>query len=67
MTSQPAEEIIHIVFTMEDVESLAEVLKVPIEVARSRAESWAKSIENSAVERINEQLASVIEHDTRHE
>jgi hypothetical protein len=64
MSSEPLNEIIRIVFTYEDVDSMAEGLGVDIAVARERADSWADAIADTAMTHINEQLASVIEHDT---
>lgn len=63
MSSQPEEEIIHIIFTMDDVESMAEMLGIDVGLAKERAESWASAIEDTANNLINEQLCSVIEYD----
>lgn len=57
-------ELIHIVFTYDDVESWAEELGIDIETARSRADDWAGAITNTAIDMINDQLASVIEYNT---
>lgn len=63
VSSQPPGELIHIIFSYDDVDLWAEELGIDIGLARERAESWARSIEDSAVQRISDQLASVIEFD----
>lgn len=64
MSSQPPDEIIHIIFTYNDVDEIADELGVPIETARERAGEWARSISDTATSLISEQLTSVIEHNT---
>lgn len=59
----PNNELIRVVFTTEDVKSLASELEVDEETAINRVLDWKKSLEENAVSSMNEQLASIIEHD----
>ena len=62
MTSQPETEIIHIIFTTEDVRSMAEeVFDVGPNLAVESAFEWAKYIQDTATNLIYAQLGSVIE------
>lgn len=67
MSSQPENELIHIIFTTEDVEAmiedLPEDLAVSLEDGLARARDWAKSIEGTATQLINEQLWNVVMDD----
>jgi hypothetical protein len=54
---------ITITITDEDVLDLAEDLGIDNDTALLRAASWGKYIEETAQSLVNEQLASVIEHD----
>lgn len=54
---------INIVITDSDIESIAEMADVPLALAQERAQSWAKYIEETASELVNEQLHSVIAGD----
>lgn len=56
--------LISITFSDSDIESIADDTGTPIELARARAEGWAKHIQETATQLISEQLASVIEFDT---
>jgi hypothetical protein len=64
MSSQPGNEIIHIIWTVEDVVDMAENLGVDSEVAVARARSWAKAITDNANQGIDEQLCNVVENDS---
>lgn len=55
--------LIHITFTYDDLESLAEGVNTPLPLAIERANGWANSIRDTAVTLINEQLSNVIEFD----
>lgn len=50
-------------YTDEDIESYADGAGVSMEVARERAENWARAIQDHASELISTQLESVIKHD----
>lgn len=54
-------DIINIVFTTIDVEDIADALGIDRKVAMTRANEWTSAIADTAIEMINEQLASVIE------
>jgi len=56
-------EIIKIVFTDDDVRSIAEEAGIDVDVALNRAEDWAKALTETATGGINEQLYSVIVND----
>lgn len=69
MTSQPVTEVIHLIFTSEDVLDIAEDLRndgedIADELAMDRALGWARSIENTATALIENQLRSCIQFDT---
>lgn len=63
MSSQPESEIIHIVFTIDDIASMAEDAEIDFGIALERARNWASDIEDTAVSLISDQLYSVIEFD----
>jgi hypothetical protein len=56
-------ELLRIVITDRDVQGLAEELGVGPELAMDRAQGWLKAIGETASTLINQQLASVVEHD----
>jgi len=56
-------EIIRIVFTDEDVRSMAEAAGIDVQVALDRAEDWAKHVSEAAITNISEQLVSIVVHD----
>jgi hypothetical protein len=56
-------ELLRIVITDRDVQGLAEELGVDSELAMDRAHRWVKAIGETASTLINQQLASVVEHD----
>lgn len=53
-------EYIRIIFTDEDIASIAEATGVPLDVAQERAVDWGKHIESTATGICSEQLASCI-------
>ena len=56
--------LINIIFSIDDVESMAEEAGIPIDIAWERAQQWAPYIEDTAVSLITEQLYSVVENDS---
>lgn len=58
-----AAELIRIVFTTDDVLSMADEAGVPADVAVDRSCRWAGAITDTATSLCNEQLASVVAHD----
>jgi hypothetical protein len=56
-------EIIRIVFTDEDIRSMAEAAGIDVQVALDRAEDWAKHVSEAAITNISEQLVSIVVHD----
>lgn len=63
MSSQPKSELIHIIFTIDDIESIAEDVETDFDTALERARNWASEIEDHAIELIYDQLYNVVEHD----
>ena len=57
-----ATEILKIVFSEDDVRSMAELAEVDFDVAMDRATEWGRHIADTATQLINEQLESVIKH-----
>jgi hypothetical protein len=57
-------ELLRIVITDRDVHGLAQELGVDPDVAMDRAQAWLTAIGETASSLINQQLASVVEHDT---
>lgn len=64
MSSQPENELIHIIFTYDDVLSMADGAGIDFEVACERAERWAPYIEDTAMSLISDQLYSCVEVDS---
>jgi hypothetical protein len=64
MSSQPEGELIHIIFTIDDIEFMADEAGIDLELALERAEKWARYIEDAAVSLINDQLFSCVEYDS---
>lgn len=68
MTSQPNNELIHIIYTEEDVRGMVDdfndrfagAAALTYDVALKRAAEWAKHIQDTAAALCNEQLESVI-------
>jgi hypothetical protein len=60
----PMVELLRIVITDGDVDDLTEELGVDPDLAMDRAQAWLKAIGETASTLINQQLASVIQHDT---
>lgn len=58
--SQPADEVLSLIFTIEDVEDIAEANNVPLDVAEARAREWAPYIAATATTLINQQLEGAI-------
>lgn len=63
MSSQSENELIHIIFTTEDIESIAEDAEINFDLALERARNWASDIEDTAVGLIYDQLYNVVERD----
>lgn len=53
-------DLIRLIYTDADVDSIAEEAGIPTNVARERADSWANAISDTAATLIAEQLHSVI-------
>ena len=64
MSSQPDNEIVHIIWTVSDVLDIADTLGVDPEVAVARARERAKAITDNANQGIDEQLCNVVENDS---
>lgn len=58
------EPLISLAFSREDVDAMAEERGIDRDLAWTRAQAWSKTIEERAVERINESLADAIGDDT---
>lgn len=63
MARNPDTELIHIIFTTEDIESMAEDVEINFDLALERARNWASDIEDAAVGFIYDQLYNVVERD----
>lgn len=57
-------EIIHIIFTTDDIESMAEEVGVEFDIALERAKAWSPFIEDTAVNLISDQLYNAVEFDS---
>jgi 4-diphosphocytidyl-2C-methyl-D-erythritol kinase len=57
-------ELLRIVITDRDVHDLADELGIDPDVAVDRAQAWLEAIGETASALINQQLASVVAHDT---
>ena len=56
--------LISLRFTSDDVASMAENADVPYDIALERADEWAKHVGETASTLINEQMASIVKHNT---
>lgn len=63
MISQLENELIHILFTYDDVLSMANGADIDFDIACERAEKWAKYLEDAAADTISEQLYNCIQFD----
>jgi hypothetical protein len=61
MSSQPESELIHIIFTIEDIESIAEDAEVDFDLAIERVRNWVSDIEEAAIGLIYDQLYNAVE------
>ncbi len=60
----PHEPLISLAFSREDVDSMADERGIDRDLAWTRAQTWSKTIEERAAERINESLGDAIADDT---
>jgi hypothetical protein len=58
------EPLISLAFSREDVDAMADELGIDRDLAWARAQAWRKTIEERAVERINESLYDAVADDT---
>jgi hypothetical protein len=56
--------VLQVTFNSADVDSMADDAGVDRQLAAARAHSWASAISDTLTALGNEQLASVVEHDT---
>ena len=63
MSSEPASELIHIIFSEADVEYMAEDAGIDLDIALERARNWAKYVEETASTLINEQMFNIVADD----
>lgn len=64
MSSQPDNEIIHIIWTTEDVLDMAETMGVDPDVAIARVRGWSQDLTDNANQGLDEQISNVIENDS---